>query len=73
MLVLQLGRNISQFYPEDGSRKFIHGHRHIMSSIASPQHEEYNSFFKESFKLNFLGINIPVTGALLDLAQNAAV
>jgi hypothetical protein len=44
-----------------------------LSSIASSQHEEYNSFIKECFKINFFGINIPVTAALLDLAKNAAV
>jgi hypothetical protein len=71
MLVLQLGRNISYFYPEDGGRKFIHGHRHIMSSIASPQHDKYNTFIKEYFKINFLRINIQVTAALLDVAKDA--
>jgi len=44
-----------------------------LSSTASPQHEEYNSFIKECFKINFLGIHIQVTAALLDLAKNAEV
>jgi len=45
----------------------------MMSSIANPQHEEYNSFIKHFFKVNFLGINIQVTAALLDLVKIAEV